>query len=311
MTFTDIFPKESSQPATRQKRKRPEWIRAKAPFGDEAEKVAGILKDLDLVTVCVEADCPNKGECWKDKHATFMILGNVCTRGCNFCDVSSGTPRDPDGTEPERVARAVSELGIRYAVITSVTRDDLDDRGSGQFERTVKAIKKISPGTLVEILIPDFSGISELIKRAAFSGACVIGHNIEVPASIYPAVRPGADYARSLGVLRALSDLREKGAGIFVKSSLITGLGEKYGDIISTLREIRSAGTDIVYIGQYLSPSREHLPVEKFYEPGEFSALAEEARSMGFGSVLSGPMVRSSYKACLAYRELSGARNVN
>lgn len=260
------------------------------------------------MTVCIEADCPNKGECWKDKHATFMILGNVCTRGCNFCDVSSGKPLPPDVTEPERVAGAVMELGIRYAVITSVTRDDLDDRGSGQFERTVKAIKSLSPETLVEILISDFSGIRELIERTAFSGACVIGHNIEVPASIYPAVRPGAHYARSLGVLRTLSDLRERGAGIFVKSSIIIGLGEKYGDIVRTLRDIRCSGADIVYIGQYLSPSREHLPVEKFYEPGEFRDLAGEARGMGFGSVLSGPMVRSSYKARLAYRELVSSR---
>jgi lipoyl synthase len=281
--------------------KRPDWIRGKIPCSEGFSDVKGILAGLNLTTVCIEADCPNRGECWDKKHATFLILGEVCTRGCGFCNISRGAPSEVDPGEPERVARAVKGLGIKYAVITSVTRDDLEDKGAGEFAKTANAIKAFRPGTLVEFLIPDFDGNKALIEKAAFSGACVIGHNIEVPENMYPAVRSGADYTRSLGVLRVLADLRDKGADIFVKSSMMIGLGEKEADIIATLEDLKASGVDILYLGQYLSPSKAHHPVKKFYEPVEFGRLEQEARELGFKAVFAGPMVRSSYRAYEAY----------
>ena len=280
---------------------RPDWIRGKVSWSEGLKEVKGILAELKLTTVCIEADCPNKGECWEKKHATFMILGDVCTRGCNFCNLTSGDPSEPDLSEPERVAKAVKELGIKYAVITSVTRDDLDDKGAGQFEKTVKAIKSICPDVLVEFLIPDFDGSKALIEKVAFSGADVVGHNIEVPENMYPAVRPRSDYTRSLGVLRVLSDLKKKGADILVKSSLIIGLGEEEEGIMTTLKDLKASGVDIVYIGQYLSPSKRHSPVRRFYKPAEFDKLEQKTRQIGFKSVISAPMVRSSYRAHEAY----------
>ena len=281
--------------------KRPAWIRGKISWSNSFEEVSGILKELNLNTVCSEAACPNRGECWEKKHATFMILGSTCTRGCLFCNIREGWLEAPDTTEPERIAEAIKKLSIKYAVITSVTRDDLEDKGTGHFVETVRCIKSLCPNVIIELLIPDFGGEINLLKEVAFSGVEVIGHNIEMPQKMYPAVRPRSDYIRSLNVLRNLSDMKQQGADILVKSSLIIGLGEEEGDIVRTLEELKEVDVDIVYIGQYLSPSASHWPVEKYYTPQEFILLEEKALKLGFKAVNAGAMVRSSYRSYETY----------
>lgn len=276
---------------------KPDWIRGKVSWSDELKEVRETLAELDLHTVCEEASCPNVGECWKERHATFIILGDICTRGCLFCDVTSGSPESADPGEPERIARAVERLGIKYAVITSVTRDDLEDKGAEHFVRTVKAIRKRTPNTVVELLIPDMDADQDLLLKVASSGAKVIGHNIEMPEKLYPAIRPKADYQKSLEVLRKLSHIKEAGNDIIVKSSIMLGLSEEEGDIEACMKDLKGAGVDILYIGQYLNPTKEHWPVDKFYTPEEFVILEQKAIQMGFKSVCSGPMVRTSYHA--------------
>ncbi|MDP8298325.1 MAG: lipoyl synthase [Candidatus Tantalella remota] len=283
--------------------KKPSWIRAKAVSGDMPRKVTETMNHLGLNSVCEEATCPNRGECWSDGHVTFMILGDVCTRGCLFCDVNFGTPAEPDAGEPSRIATGIKELDIKHAVITSVTRDDLEDKGTAHFVDVVREIKNTSPEVTVELLIPDMGAEADLIERIAFSGAEVIGHNVEMPEFLYKEVRPRSDYLRTLDVLKKLSLFRDEGgADIFVKSSMILGLGESRADIGCTLEDLKDAGVDIVYIGQYLSPSTGHWNLDKYYEPSEFDELADIARKMGFWAVCSGPMVRSSYKAQESYR---------
>lgn len=279
---------------------RPAWIRGKISCNEGYAKVRGLLSDLKLHSVCVSAACPNKGECWEARHVTFMILGDTCTRGCLFCNVKTGTTTAPDAEEPENIAKAVKELGIKYAVITSVTRDDLDDKGAGHFAATVKRIKEFSPETMVELLIPDLNADDGLLRDVAVSGADVVGHNIEMPEKLYSSVRPRADYAISLNALKSLAALKGR-AGILVKSAIILGMGEVPADITRTLHDLKEAGVDIVYMGQYLSPTKKHWPVKKYYTPGEFAALENLARGMGFKAVLAGPMVRSSYRACESY----------
>lgn len=259
----------------------------------------GLLRDLNLNSVCVSAACPNKGECWEARHVTFMILGNRCTRDCRFCNIRESAPEAPDPDEPRNVSAAVRKLGVRYAVITSVTRDDLNDKGAGQFLMTVRAIKKETPGVLVELLIPDFNAEEIFLNEMVFSGADVIGHNIEMPETLYAEVRPRAHYARSI---RALEILKRKAGNVPIKSSIILGLGEAEEDILRTLGDLKDAGVDIVYIGQYLSPSKDHWPVKKYYGPSEFHFLRKKSREMGFKAVQSGPMVRSSYRAYDSYR---------
>jgi len=285
---------------------RPDWIRAKAFWGKNSGEVRDVLEELGLNSVCAEAACPNKSECWEARHVTFMILGDVCTRGCRFCNIEGGSPGAPDLCEPRNVARAVKRLGTKYAVITSVTRDDLKDRGAGQFARTVGEIKTEAPGTLVELLIPDLGADPGLLREVAFSGAEVIGHNIEIPEVLYGDVRPEADYRRSLDALNILSASKAEGADILVKSSIILGLGEAEEDILKTLEDLKAAGADIVYMGQYLSPSVRHWPVKRYYSPEEFRSLGETAGRMGFGAVCAGPLVRSSYRAYEAYRTCAG-----
>lgn len=281
---------------------KPAWIRGKLAACEDHSRMTGLLSERGLHSVCVSAACPNKGECWKAKHVTFMILGDVCTRGCLFCNVKKGVPSSPDTAEPVNIAGAVKELGIKYAVITSVTRDDLDDKGAGHFSETVKRIKETSPGTLVELLIPDMNADAGLLERVASSGADVIGHNIELSKNLYAPVRPGADYARTLSVIGVLSGLKKK-YRFALKSAMIIGLGETAGDIEATLHDLKKNGVDIVYIGQYLSPTKQHWPVKKYYTPQEFEALEASAKSMGFRAVLAGPMVRSSYRAGETYQE--------
>ncbi|MFQ5952292.1 MAG: lipoyl synthase [Candidatus Omnitrophota bacterium] len=277
---------------------KPNWIRGKVSWEEDFEKVRKLLDELKLNSVCVSAACPNRGECWQARHVTFMILGKICTRGCSFCNITGGSPEEPDPNEPENIAEAVKKLGVKYVVITSVTRDDLFDKGAGQFIKTIWAIKKNVPEALVEVLIPDFGANEMLLSEMIFSGADVIGHNIEMPEALYADVRPKAYYARSLEVL---SILKRRSSGTPIKSSIIIGLGEKEDDIFRTLEDLKDTGVDIVYIGQYLSPSRDHWPVKKYYGPSEFHSLRKKAREMGFKVVLSGPMVRSSYRAYESY----------
>ncbi len=283
---------------------KPSWIKGRVLFGEAYAEVKGTLKDLRLSSVCVEAACPNRGECWEKKHVTFMILGEICTRGCLFCGVSKGKPLSPDRGEGERIANAVERLAIKYAVITSVTRDDLEDRGSGEFIDTVRAVKKISPDTIVEILIPDFSARGALLERIACSGADVISHNIEMPERLYKEIRPASDYRNSIDVLGSLAGFKSAENDFVLKSSIIVGLGETSDDIARTMYDIRSQGADILYIGQYLSPDKCNWPVRKYYTPEEFGSLRGKALGMGFGAVQAGPMVRSSYRALEAYRML-------
>ncbi|MFH1846011.1 MAG: lipoyl synthase [Candidatus Omnitrophota bacterium] len=286
--------------------KKPDWIRAKISLSDKFNRVKDLLKEKGLNTVCVEASCPNKGECWEKGHVTFMILGNICTRGCLFCDVASGVPSVPDNEEAQKITSAIKELKSRYIVITSVTRDDLEDKGANHFCYVVKEIKSLKNKTLIELLIPDFSAKQELLEKIAFSGADVIGHNIEMPEKLYPEIRPKADYNRSLDVLRTLSMLKQKkSVSILVKSSLMVGLGEKNDGIVATFKDLKSSGVDILYIGQYLSPSKSSWSVKKYYKPEEFEDLKRKAQKMGFRSVFSGPLVRSSYRAYRSYRETS------
>ncbi|MFH1798998.1 MAG: lipoyl synthase [Candidatus Omnitrophota bacterium] len=278
--------------------KLPPWIRGRISWHENFKKVQEILRESNLKTVCVEASCPNRGECWENKHVTFILLGKTCTRGCLFCDVSKGKPEEPGVSEPREIAKAVKKLGTKYIVITSVTRDDLPDGGAGHFVNTVKEIRTVGQrhafAVTIELLIPDFNANPELIKDIAFSGAEIIGHNIEMPESLYPTIRPKADYARSLEVLKFLNKLKNQGAKIQTKSSIIVGVGETREEIYSTLNDLKDSGVDIVHICQYLSPSKKHWPVKKYYTPREFTLFQKKALQIGLPKVSSAPMIRSS-----------------
>ncbi|MBD3380113.1 MAG: lipoyl synthase [Candidatus Omnitrophica bacterium] len=280
---------------------RPEWIRAKVSWDNNTNDIFSLVKDKGLHSVCEEAACPNRGECWHRRHVTFMILGDTCTRGCRFCNVKYGAKGSHNREEPRLIGEAVKELGAEYVVLTSVTRDDLPDGGASHFTNTVNAVKRSSPGVLVELLVPDLGSRQVPIKQIISSDAVVIGHNIEMPEDLYPQVRPRSDYRRSLKTLRLLASEKGPEANIMVKSSLILGLGESRDQIRKTLKDLFAAGAEIVYLGQYLSPSREHYPVKKYYSPEEFDDMRAEAMEMGFKSVMSSPLVRSSYRAGEAY----------
>jgi lipoic acid synthetase len=256
--------------------------------------VHGLLSELELNTVCREAHCPNVGECFARGTATFMILGDVCTRDCAFCAVCSGQPRPVDPEEPHRVAEAARRLGLRHVVVTSVTRDDLPDGGSRQFAETVLAIRRRAEAA-VEVLTPDFQGQTEDVDRVLDAGPRVFNHNVETVPRLYPAVRPQADYRRSLGVLARAATRRT--ADCLTKSGLMVGLGEREDEVLAVLRDLREAGCQALTIGQYLAPSPAHHPVVEFVTPEQFEGLAAQARELGFAAVASGPFVRSSYGA--------------
>ncbi|MFH1304961.1 MAG: lipoyl synthase [Candidatus Omnitrophota bacterium] len=283
---------------------KPSWIRRKVTRNKPSGEVGSVLRALKLNSVCEHAACPNISECWGNKDVTFMILGNICTRGCRFCNIDPDDvlPATPDSDEPRRIAEAVKKLGMRHVVVTSVTRDDLEDKGSEYFLNTVREIKHAAPEAGVELLIPDLGGDRELLERIAFSGADIIGHNIEMPRVMYPAVRPRSDYEVSMKTLGTLSSMKKTGANILVKSSMILGLGEEEGDISRTLKDLKNAGVDILYLGQYLAPSRMHWPVKRYYRPEEFTSFEKEARATGFPAVLAAPFVRSSYRAAETLR---------
>ena len=279
--------------AFRHRRLPPECVR---PPGDRAElwRLERIMRGLGLHTVCEEARCPNRPECWPRRAVTFMLLGSVCTRACRFCAVASGKPLPPDPDEPGRVARATAELSLSHVVLTSVSRDDLDDGGAEQFARTLFAIRETGAGATVEVLTPDFRGDLSAVSTVCGADPDVYNHNVETVPRLYPRVRPDADFQRSLEVLAEAKRLRPDA---IVKSGLMVGLGEEIGEVVEVLRALRSAGVDSATIGQYLRPSRNHLEVERYWEPREFQEIAAEGRALGLPHVASGPLVRSSYDA--------------
>lgn len=271
----------------------PKWIRARHVHS-ELRAVKGVLREHGLSTVCEEARCPNKSECFSKPTAAFMILGDICTRNCGFCSVTPGSPLPVDEGEPMRVARASEGLGLRYVVVTSVTRDDLPDGGAGHFARTVRAIRDVLPSSTVEVLIPDFGGMADSLKTVLDSGPDVLNHNVETVPRLYPSVRPGALFERSLRLLRGSKRISPATA---TKSGLMLGLGETMGEVVDVMRSLRDAGCDCLTIGQYLRPSLRNLPVAEYVLPGAFDELRDTALEMGFKFIQSSPLVRSSMNA--------------
>jgi lipoic acid synthetase len=274
---------------------RPDWLKVRIPGGDNYYDLRRLIRGLGLHTVCESARCPNIGECWGHRTATFMILGELCTRRCGFCAVPKGLPRgDVDWEEPERVARAAGAMGLKYIVVTSVDRDDREDGGAPIFALTIEALRREIPGCRVEVLIPDFRGSDEALKTVLDARPDVLSHNIETVPRLYPVARRGSHYQRSL---RLLASCRGLASSIPTKSGLMVGLGETFDEVSAVLADLKAAGTDIITIGQYLRPSGDQLPVARFYSPAEFATLREEGMRLGLGHVESGPLVRSSYHA--------------
>lgn len=280
--------------AEKPQRRLPHWLKRPLPFGDGLAKTRELMKGLRLNTVCVEARCPNLTECWSRGTATFMILGDHCTRRCGFCAVGTAKPQPVEADEPERLAEATEHLGLRHVVITSVARDDLKDEGATHFAECITAVRKRVPQITVEVLTPDFHGKRELIEIVTKARPEVFNHNIETVARLQKRARPAARYERSLSVLRIAKELEPRS---MTKSGLMLGLGETQDEIEQTLRDLRTANCDILTVGQYLRPTPEHLDVERYYTPEEFTAIGTLAESLGFKAVASGPFVRSSYFA--------------
>jgi lipoic acid synthetase len=275
-------------------RRHPEWIKVKAPGSPNYLRLKRILREKNLHTVCEEARCPNIGECWGNKTATFLILGDTCTRGCRFCAIDKGKPSALDPEEPRNVALVVKDLGLDHIVVTSVNRDDLADGGSSHFAKTVFWIKRLSPGIRVELLIPDFDGNLAAVKTVVDSGIEILNHNIETVPRLYGKVRPGHSYECSLNVLKSAKEMRPE---VLTKSGFMLGVGESYEEVIGTLRDLRRNQVDIVTLGQYLQPSNRQLKVERYVTPDEFIEFKSAAEKLGFRHVESGPLVRSSYHA--------------
>ncbi len=282
------------QPAATRAR-RPEWLKVRIPGGENYVALKGIMRGLELHTVCESARCPNVAECWAHRTATFMILGELCTRRCGFCAVPKGLPHgELDHAEPERVAEAAAQMGLRYVVVTSVDRDDVPDGGAGIFARTIEALRRRIAGVKVEVLIPDFRGSDESLTTVLAARPDVLNHNIETAPRMYPVARRGSRYERSL---RLLAQSREIAPEIPTKSGLMVGLGETFEETVAVLGDLARVGVDIVTVGQYLRPSREQLPVARFYTPEEFAELRRAGLRLGIRHVESGPLVRSSYHA--------------
>jgi lipoic acid synthetase len=272
--------------------RKPPWIKTTARMGPEYTALSGLVKREGLHTVCQEAGCPNIFECWEDREATFLIGGDQCTRRCDFCQIHTGKPDPLDVDEPRRVGESVATMGLRYATITGVTRDDLPDEGAWLYAETIRAVHAASPGTGVEILTPDFTGRRELLQQVFDAAPEVFAHNLETVPRIFRRIRPAFRYERSLEVISMARD-----AGMVTKSNLILGMGEEIDEVTSALRDLRDAGCDLVTITQYLRPSPRHHPVERWVRPEEFVALRQAADDLGFAGVMSGPLVRSSYRA--------------
>ena len=274
--------------------RRPSWLRVRAPTSASYLQLRALIRDRGLHTVCEEASCPNIGECWGEGTATFLLLGEVCTRNCGFCNVKTGRPMALDPNEPVRIAEAVALMRLRHAVITSVTRDDLPDGGAAVLARTVREICRKAPQCTVELLIPDFDGNGRALQSVLDSGPDILNHNLETVRRLYPTVRPQAGYRRSLEVLQSAKETLSRG---LTKSGLMVGLGEEWDEVLGAMDDLSAVGCDILTIGQYLQPSRYHLPIARYYTPQEFDRLRDEAKARGFVAVESGPLVRSSYHA--------------
>ncbi|MQC18706.1 MAG: lipoyl synthase [Chloroflexi bacterium] len=273
---------------------KPPWLKARFPSGERFGHIRDLLRERSLHTVCEEARCPNIGECFNAGTATFMILGDTCTRACGFCAVDSGRPEGLDLLEPYRLAKTVQTLGLDYAVITSVNRDDLPDGGASVFAACIRAIRRLRPACEVEVLVPDFEGNPDALAAVLDAEPAVLNHNIESVPRLYPRVRPKARYDRSLALFRRAKELRPQTP---VKSGLMLGLGETFDEVLTVLHDLRAAGVDLVTVGQYLRPSLKHLPVDRYVTPEEFARVREAGEALGFAHIESGPFVRSSYHA--------------
>jgi lipoic acid synthetase len=276
---------------------KPPWLRIRLATGEGYQAVGRLVRGLRLNTVCQEARCPNIFECWGERTATFMILGDVCTRRCGFCAVATGRPRPVDAEEPDRVAEAVARLGLRHAVITSVDRDDLPDGGAGHFADVIRAVRRRNPECEAEVLTPDFRGVTRPLEVVLPAGPVVFSHNVETVPRLYPEARRGSCFDRSVGLLRDAVAWRRGASRPLVKTSLMVGLGETFEELEATFAALADAGVEILTLGQYLRPTLEHLPVARYYPPEEFPALREAALRRGFRHVEAGPLVRSSYHA--------------
>ena len=283
--------------------RKPEWIKTRANMGPEYTRLRSLVKSEGLHTVCQEAACPNIFECWEDKEATFLIGGERCTRRCDFCNIDTGKPEPLDRDEPRRVAESVQAMGLKYATITGVTRDDLDDEGAWLYAETIRKVHELNPGTGVEMLAPDFSGNPVFLNEVFETRPEVFAHNLETVPRIFKRIRPAFTYERSLNVISQARDF-----GLITKSNLILGLGETREEISQALVDLHAAGCDLITITQYLRPTNKHHPVERWVKPDEFVELAKEADDIGFSGVMSGPLVRSSYRAGRLYKQAQGKR---
>jgi lipoyl synthase len=286
--------------------RKPDWIRVKAPTSAEASEVAKLMRSKNLHTVCEEAACPNIGECWKQKHATFMILGDICTRACAFCNVKTGKPGMVNPKEPVDLAESVLAMGLKHVVITSVDRDDLADGGARHFVECIEAVRRISPETTVEILTPDFRDKKGAVEVVARARADVFNHNLETVPRLYPSIRPGARYFGSLSLLQRVKDVEP---GTFTKSGIMVGLGEEHHEVLQVMDDMRSAGVDFLTIGQYLQPTLKHAAVARFVPPDEFEEYRSAARAKGFLLVSASPLTRSSHHADRDFKLLKEARD--
>jgi len=278
--------------------RKPEWIKTRANMGPEYTRLRSLVKSEGLHTVCQEAACPNIFECWEDKEATFLIGGERCTRRCDFCNIDTGKPEELDRDEPRRVAESVQSMGLKYATITGVTRDDLDDEGAWLYAETIRKVHELNPGTGVEMLAPDFSGNSLYLNEVFETRPEVFAHNLETVPRIFKRIRPAFTYERSLNVIT-----QARKFGLITKSNLILGLGETREEVSQALIDLHAAGCDLITITQYLRPTNKHHPVERWVKPDEFVELAKEAEDIGFSGVMSGPLVRSSYRAGRLYKQ--------
>ena len=281
-------------PATRVPGRKPAWLRVPAPGGPNYVALKGMMRELGLHTVCEEAHCPNVGECWEHRAATFMILGDVCTRNCSYCAVAHGTPQPPDPGEPARLAVAVQRMGLKHVVITSVDRDDLTHGGAESFAACIAGVRDRVPETSVEVLIPDFKGDAVALRIVVTAGPDILNHNLETIERLYRLARPGGRYARALELLGRAKQLDPT---LLTKSGIMCGLGEEWDELVAAMRDVRAQGVDILTLGQYLRPSSDHLPIARYYTPDEFAELQRIGVAMGYRHVEAGPLVRSSYHA--------------
>ncbi len=285
--------------------RRPEWLKARLPGGDNYRDLLGLMRTQTLHTVCEEARCPNLGECWERRTATFLILGNICTRNCSYCAIVHGLPTELDLEEPARVAGAVEAMGLRHAVITSVNRDDLADGGAGVYAALIRRIHETSPECTVEVLIPDFKGDPVALRTVLEAAPEILAHNIESVRRVFKIVRHGGDYDRSLDLLRWV---KEWGYTSFTKSGIILGMGETWEELLQTMHDLRAVDCDILTLGQYLRPGPDYHPIDRYYSPQEFAELKRIGLAMGFKYVESGPLVRSSYRADIQAAEVRAIR---